>query len=202
MSPGAGASQRTRWLCMGNSPMRSCNRVSLILLLFTLLGCSPQPTSAVNPSEIEMIFWESQSWEAGGGRSRLTIWANGRSEIMVVPDAYYQGRPEALLPREGWSMTKSAQGLHFLRENVYPVDIAKNTFNRALTAGIHLLTTFQPDYVDGGGTLVGVQTDGTLKETLIPMFLGRHEGSANHERFVAVSEVMADFDRDAYDIRN
>ena len=98
-------------------------------------------------------------------------------------------------------MKKDAQGLYFIRENVFPENVARDKFNRALAAGIHLLETFKRDYQDGSGTLVGVQIGGVLKETVIPMFLGPHKGSVNHNRFVAVSEVLSDFDRRAYDIR-
>lgn len=182
--------------------MTACKRVSLITLCFILLGCSAPPASALSPPDIEMIFWEYQSWEVGGGRNRLTIWANGRSETIVVPDAYSQGSPETLHPREGWIMKKGAQGLYLLRENVFPEDVATHKFDQASAAGIHLLKTFNPDYVDGGGTLVGVQIDGALKETVIPMFLDRNKGSANHKHFIAVSEVLSDFDRHSYNIRN
>ncbi|NNG07571.1 MAG: hypothetical protein HKM90_07535, partial [Desulfobacteraceae bacterium] len=61
---------------------------------------------------------------------------------------------------------------------------------------------FRPDYVDGSGTLVGIQIGGEVKETVIPMFLDRNMGSANHNRFLAVSDVLSYFDRHAYDIKN
>ncbi len=99
-------------------------------------------------------------------------------------------------------MKKGTQGLFFLRENAFPKNIAQDKFNRALAAGINLLETFKPDYVDGGGTLVGIQIDGEVKETVIPMFLNRNTGSANHKRFIAVSEILSNFDRQAYDIKN
>lgn len=99
-------------------------------------------------------------------------------------------------------MEPGRKGPYFVRKNVFPENVAKDKFDQALVAGIRLLETFKPDYVDGSGTLVGVQIDGELKETVIPMFLDRHQGSANHKRFVAVSKVLADFDRHAYDIQN
>ncbi|UCD90699.1 MAG: hypothetical protein JSW04_04525 [Desulfobacterales bacterium] len=98
-------------------------------------------------------------------------------------------------------MKKSQEGIYFLRTNVFSGKVAKDKFNQALAAGIHLLKTFRPNYVDGGGTLVGVQIKGELKETVIPMFLDQHTGSANHQRFIAVSKVLSDFDRQAYDIQ-
>ncbi len=71
-----------------------------------------------------------------------------------------------------------------------------------MAAGIHRLKTFKPDYLDGSGTLVGVEIDGKLIETVIPMFLDRDWGSVNHKRFIAVSKVLSDFDRHAYDVRH
>jgi hypothetical protein len=146
-----------------------------------------------------MIFWEHQSWEAGGGRSRLTLWADGRSEVVVVPDAYFQPNSVKLRLRDGWVMKQGKNGLYFVRANVFPQNVAKDKFNQALAAGIGLLQTFKPGYVDGSGTVVGVQINGELKETVIPMFLDQHRGSANHQRFIAVSKVLSDFDRNAYD---
>lgn len=175
---------------------------TVIALCIIPLGCGSQSGTSSDNAKVEMIFWESQSWEAGGGRSRLTIWADGRSEVVVVPDAPLRLQSEKLHLQEGWRMEPGRKGPYFVRKNVFPENVAKDKFDQALVAGIRLLETFKPDYVDGSGTLVGVQIDGELKETVIPMFLDRHQGSANHKRFVAVSKVLADFDRHAYDIHN
>ena len=64
------------------------------------------------------------------------------------------------------------------------------------------MVTFKPDYLDGSGTLVGVEIDGKLIETVIPMFLDQDRGSINRKRFIAVSKVLSDFDRHAYDVRH
>jgi hypothetical protein len=92
--------------------------------------------------------------------------------------------------------------LYFVRANIFPLKVAKDKFNQALAAGIGLLQTFRPGYLDGSGTVVGVQIDGELRETVIPMFADRDKGSANHQRFVAVSKILSDFDRHAYDIQD
>lgn len=181
--------------------MRFGKLISLIALCLALLGCSREPAPVLIPSGAEMVFWENQSWEVGGGRSRLTIWADGRSEVMVIPDAYFRREPEKLRPRDGWTMKEGREGVYFIRTNVFQEQVAKAKFTQALAAGIHLLKTFRPDYVDGSGTLVGVKIDGELKDTMIPMFLDRQRESANHKRFVAVSKVLSDFDRHAYDIQ-
>jgi hypothetical protein len=182
--------------------MKFCKLFILIAISIISASCRSQAAPSLNPSDVEMIFWEYQSWEAGGGRSRLTIWADGRSEVMVVPDAYFQHNSERLHLRDGWVMKQGVRGLFFVRANVFPVNVAKDKFNRALAAGISLLQTFKPGYLDGSGTVVGVQINGELKETVIPMFLDQHRGSANHQRFIAVSKVLSDFDRHAYDIHD
>jgi hypothetical protein len=174
----------------------------LIVLCIVPLGCDSQSATSSDASGVKMIFWERQSWETGGGRSRLTIWADGRSEVVVVPEAPFLLKSKKFRLRDGWRMEQGGRGPYFVRKNVFPEKIAKHKFNQALAAGIHLLETFKPDYVDGSGTLVGVQVGGELKEMVIPMFLDRQQGSANHKRFIAVSKVLADFDRHAYDIQN
>jgi hypothetical protein len=182
--------------------MNSSKLLILIVLSIIPLGCSSQSAPSFNASDVEMIFWEQQSWETGGGRNRITIWADGRSEVMVVPDAYFRPSSQKLRLRDGWVMKRGERGHYFVHTNVFPVKVAKDKFDQALTAGIHLLKTFKPDYVDGSGTLVGVQINGELKETVIPMFLDRHRGSENHQRFIVVSKVLSDFDRQAYDIQD
>ena len=182
--------------------MKFCKWLILIAFFIIPVNCSSHTTPSLNASDVEKIFWEQQSWEVGGGRSRLTIWADGRSEVMVVPDAYFQPSSEKLRLRDGWVMERDEKGLYFVRTNVFPAQVAKDKFNQALAAGIRLLKTFKPDYVDGSGTVVGVQENGELKETVIPMFLDQHKGSANHQRFIAVSKVLSDFDRQAHDIQD
>ena len=176
--------------------MNLSKKISLALLCISLIGCSSQPAPDVPPPDAEMIFWEQQSWEVGGGRNRLTIWKDGRSEIIVVPGAFYNS--VELRPREGWSRKKGATGGYFVRTNVFPEKIATYKFNQALAEGIHLLETFKPDYVDGGGTLVGVQVNGRLTETVIPMFLDQQQGTPNHERYVTVAKLLAKFNKNAF----
>jgi hypothetical protein len=147
-----------------------------------------------------MLFWEWQSWETGGGWNRLTLWKDGRSQIKVVPDAYTRGHPERVRARQGWKLVEGPIGASFVREPAFPEAVAREKFRRAFEAGIHLLESFRPDYVDGEGTLVGTQIDGKTKETVIPMFLENYKGTQNHKRFLAVSQILADFDVDAYDL--
>ncbi len=71
----------------------------------------------------------------GGGSCRLTLWAEGRSVILVVPDAYFWTSPEMLRLRTGWTMKTSAEGLYFIRNNVFTEDVVKEKFNQAMKAG-------------------------------------------------------------------
>lgn len=173
--------------------MKYCKWLILIALCtFAMVNISQ------DNSDVEMISWEEQSWKTSGGSSRITIWADGRSEAKVVPEAYIQNHPK-LRPRDGWAMKRDENGVHFVRTNVFSVQVAKEKFQQALAAGIRLLETFKIDYTDGGGTVVGVQTDGKLKETLIPLFPDQAIGSPNHKRFKAVSKALSEFDRKAYE---
>ncbi|MFQ5846091.1 MAG: hypothetical protein ACE5IQ_00280 [Candidatus Methylomirabilales bacterium] len=97
-------------------------------------------------------------------------------------------------------MVEGTGGVFFVREPAFPEDAARDKFLKAFEAGIHLLETFRPDYVDGSGTLVGIQIDGKLKETVIPMFSDKNKGTRNHKRFLAVSTILANFDAAAYDL--
>ncbi len=175
-------------------------RIILIGFCLLLLSCSRDPNTAPVPSGVEMIFWEDQSWEMGGGTSRLTLWVDGRSEVTVVPNASFRHSQAKIQPREGWIMKQGANGRYFVRPSVFPGEVAKEKFTAALEAGIHLLKTFQPQYVDGGGTLVGVQIKGKLKETVIPMFDDSKKGTLNHKRFLAVAQILSDFERQPFDL--
>ena len=163
------------------------------------LGCAAEDARITVPQGAEMLFWEWQSWETGGGRNRLTIWKDGRSQIVVVPDAYTRRDWKRLRPRPGWLILVEGGGVTFIRQPAYPEEVAREMFRRAFETGIHLLESFSPDYLDGEGTLVGSQIDGQLKQSVIPMFLEKNLGSENHKRFLAVSKILADFDVAAYD---
>ena len=191
-----------------NLIVRDVRVVTLLAVCSAAAGCRQKPRPVEKelppiqmPAGAEMIFWEEQCWEAGGGKSRLTIWADGRSEIRVVPDSVLRRKPKTLRPRQGWTMKKDARGPYLVRQDVYPTEVAKDKFERAWTAGISVLEPFRADYCDGGGTLVGVQVNGELEQTTIPEFPKSQVGSVNHRRVVAVAEVLADFDGHAYDVQ-
>jgi hypothetical protein len=174
-------------------------RIVLAICTVIALGCIAEPALTTVPQGAEMLFWERQSWETGGGRSRLTIWKDGRSQIVVVPDAFSRAHPERFKARYGWIMVEKAGGMLFIREPAFPTHVAREKFQKAFEAGAHLLETFRPDYVDGEGTVLGTQIDGKTKETVIPMFQEKNKSTRNHKRFLAVSEILADFDVAAYE---
>jgi hypothetical protein len=154
------------------------------------------------PEGVEMIVWEHQNWETNGGFERLTIWNDGRSEVVVAPLRYASGGQENLQPKSGWEKVNRENPPHveFVRKDIFPPEVARAKFKEALAAGIHLLESFKPGYVDGNGTRVVIQTKGRLMETVIPMFLDADKGTLNHKRFLAVSEVLGGFDRNAYEV--
>jgi hypothetical protein len=154
------------------------------------------------PDGVEMIVWEHQNWESNGGFERLTIWSDGRSEVVVAPLRYAHDGQENLRPKSGWELVRHESPPHveFVRKNIYPLDVARRKFKEALAAGINLLESFKPGYLDGGGTRVVVQINGQQKETVIPMFTDREKGTLNHRRFRAVSKILGGFDRSAYEV--
>jgi len=149
-------------------------------------------------AEVELIFWESQSWEDGGERARLTLWADGRSETRVTRSVG-QTAPKA---KPGWTVEVKKNDATFTRKNPLSVDEAKEKFKQALDAGIRELKTFKITYNDGGGTLIGVKckNDERATETIVPMFLKEgaenDNGSENHKRYIKVERVIGAFSTD------
>lgn len=174
--------------------------IGKLFLMLVALGCAAEPLRVPVPADARMLFWERQSWEPGGGSSRLTLWADGRSEVIVAPGDQMRGSYERLRPREGWTVNRASGGVRFVRDQIYPEQIAREKFRMAFEAGMHLLESFPPDYLDGSGTLVGVQIGDDLKQTTIPMFLDSRQGTPNHMRFLTVAEILGDFDDHAYDL--
>ena len=153
------------------------------------------------PDGVEMIVWEQQNWESNGGFERLTIWSDGRSEVVVAPLQYSHDSQENLRTKIGWERIKHKSPPHveFVRKNIYPPDVARTKFKEALAAGINLLESFMPNYRDGSGTRVVIQTKGQQKEIVIPMFMDSEKGTLNYKRYLAVSEILSGFDKSAYE---
>lgn len=149
-----------------------------------------------------MIVWERQSWEANGGFERLTLWSDGRSEVVVAPLRYDPDGSARLRAREGWEMIEHPSPPHveFVRKDVYPADVARRKLTAALAAGIHRLRSFGPGFVDGGGVRVVIQANGQRSETIIPMFTEAQMLTPSYKGFSAVSEVLDGFDTSAYEV--
>lgn len=148
--------------------------------------------------KVEMIIWEHQSWKTNGGFERLTIWGDGRSQVEVSPCAFCTTSQMNIKPKNGWTALKQEHHIVFVRKDIYPPEIARAKLKQALEAGIQFLETFRPGYRDGSGTRVVVRINGKQKETIIPMFMDKERGTANHKRFMAVSKILDGFDKDAY----
>ena len=178
--------------------------IGIIVLIYSIVVPAITTGSERNPipDGVEMIVWEKQNWESNGGFERLTIWSDGRSEVVVAPLRYSHDSQENLRTKIGWERIKHKSPPHveFVRKDIYPPDVAQAKFKEALAAGIHLLESFMPSYRDGGGTLVVIQTKGQQKKISIPMFMDSEKGTLNHKRFLAVSEVLGGFDKSAYEV--
>ena len=124
---------------------------SLPALLLALVACHDHAELTAVIPEAEMIFWEKQSWETGGGSNRLTLWADGRSEVTVIPGKGFPMDPEEYPAREGWTQTQERDYLSYTRQNVFSKEVVQQKIRDAMAAEMHLLETFQPNYVDGGG---------------------------------------------------
>ena len=163
-------------------------------------GDAPSPQSVELSQSVEMIVWEHQDWEPNGGFSRLTIWSDGHSQVEVSPRARWSTNDMDIQPKGGWMVEGHENHVLFVRKDIYPPEIARVKLQQALEAGIQFLETFRPGYLDGSGTRVVVQMNGQQKETIIPMFMDADEGTVNHKRFLAVSEILNGFDTDAYEM--
>ncbi len=140
----------------------------LCLFLLSFAGCPrhPQPVPYDNvPARAEVVFWEFQSWEPGGGSTRITFWSDGRSEVAVRDMAY--------LPPK-------------IQTNVLPPEEVKKRFDQAFVCGIASIKEFKPWYVDGSGTVLGWQIDGVETKHVIPQFPHDAIGSPDQIRFERV----------------
>ncbi len=172
------------------------------MMLWLLAGPAVAIGSDMSPAhgEVEMIVWEHQNWESGGGYRRLTLWRDGRSEVDVALQVRFPDGRTNPRPRPGWTVAREGQHVVFVRAKIYTPETARAKLRQALEAGIQRLEAFRPGYHDGGGTRVVVQTNGRQKETVIPMFMDGDKAGANYERFMAVSKTLDGFDTNAYEV--
>ncbi len=143
------------------------------------------------PKDIDMIFWEEQSWSLLPNSIRLTLWSDGRSEIIhdIGLTIHDSSSFDSLPPRWEKVLANDDVTILFVQKNYYSKDDAIKMFNDALLAKIYWLQTHDATYFDGGGTLVGIRKNGKLTETIIPMFLEK-KVTENQKRFEKVSKIM------------
>ncbi len=165
-----------------------------LLMLIIVLALA---NAAEGRQGASMIFWENQHWDGSGNSERLTLWADGRSEIAV------KRRGEPHPPKKGWTATHDGQWTVYRRMDVYPPGKVNEMLTAAISAGIERLKSFPPGYSDGSGTLVGVESSGQVTKIVIPLFLhevqSNNKGSENHKRYLAVEKAIGEFDTDAMD---
>jgi hypothetical protein len=183
--------------------MTGITKCYIVLLIMCLVAFAEFVPATENDSAIpgvEMIIWERQDWEPNGGYERLTLWASGHSEVEVVPRARIPSGPTDLVPKEGWTSVRQEHQIRFLRKDIYSPEVSRAKLRQAVQAGVLDLKTFRAGYLDGGGTRVVVQINGTQTETVIPMFVDDDKESVNHHRFIAVSKILDGFDTDAFEM--
>lgn len=138
-------------------PMAACNHGSQVPL------ADPVPVDA------QMVYFESQSWEPGGGFARLTYWRDGRSEVVTRGLGPVQPQVQA---------------------NLLPADEVRRRFEEAFTAGIVSIKEFKANYVDGGGTVLGYEIDGRPFKKTIPIFPREATGSTDYIRFQRIKAAF------------
>lgn len=143
------------------------------------------------PRDAEVVYWENQSWETGGGSCRLTLWADGRSELLVDPSGYSDTHIPR--PRNGWSSINSGRKILFKRTQVFPNEEAIRLFQKVWSLGLQHIRFFEPNYVDGGGTVIATQRAGNLTKVIVPFFPEERKFSEEHVRYLAVSRYLGTF---------
>ncbi|MCP5115692.1 MAG: hypothetical protein GY953_33105, partial [bacterium] len=126
--------------------------IALVMLLWSTPGLSR--------ADSDFVFFESQSWETGGGKTRVTVWADGRSEILTTPDRYFELCN--LEPLAGWSR----RGDDFVKRDHLSRAAAMTRLEAAIEAGATTLLPVLPDYDDGEGYLVGYRVGGVTGEVV------------------------------------
>ncbi len=160
-----------------------------------LAGCADEELPSLE--QVDSVFLEDQSWETGGGTARLTIWADGRSEIRVYAGPAHLYPKSLLKPLPGWQKLDAPNATTFIHPNPFSPTEAKQKLAAAVQAGISLLQSEDPQYLDGGGVLVGVQVNGALHQAVIPTF---NEELRQRVRFDVVQRALAEFPQEAFEV--
>ncbi len=140
------------------------------------------------PAGVELIYWEYAAGMGWRDSQRLTLWADGRSEILIVKHA--NGKPKV-----GWTVQPTLGGFEFRKTSAFPTANVKQMFNSALISGIHELKTINSGASDCGDIIVGVQINGQLTKTTISMCAARDDAAPNYRRYLAVQRIIGTFDR-------
>ena len=161
---------------------RAPHPLAIAACVLGLVACGVEATPPLD--QVEFVFWETQSWETGGGTTRLTIWADGKSEMRVYPGPAHLFPGSRLQARPGWQESTAPSGITFVNTSPMTPTEARQRFAAAVQAGISLLETEKPEYVDGGGVLLGARVGGELHQATIPTF---NEHLRQQTRFDAVA---------------
>src|SRR5262249_32674142 len=128
----------------------------------------------------------------GGGRSRITLWGDGRSEISVPR----RGQP--MEPHPGWSIAEQSEQWSIYRKtDSLPADEVQHLLKEAREAGIERLETYTgPVVADDAPSVVHIRRNGKYREIIIH---SSGDASANGRRCLAVAKVFEQIDLDAFD---
>lgn len=169
--------------------------MNTLLRVMVLVGLILAPYVAATAGNVEMVYWEDRDWQGGGTAQRLTLWADGGSELSET-QSLAPAESQQLKP--GWKVRGSAEHPVYYLLNPLPKAEAKKRLDAALSAGMQKLKTFAPGYYDGSGTRIGIKTDGKLHEITIPLFImpgvQDNRGSDNYFRAMAVKKAFGNFD--------
>ena len=102
-----------------------------------------------------------------------------------------------LRPLPGWRKLDAPSATTFIHPNPFSTNEGKQKLAAAVKAGISLLQSEDPQYLDGGGVFVGVQVNGALHQAVIPTF---NEELRQRVRFAAVERALAEFPQEAFEV--
>ena len=143
------------------------------------------PIEPLRPDEIEVISWETHSgWF--GEKNKLTLWADGRSEVRISRPCM----PQPYLVVDGW---QEVSKLEFVRRQDASGE-GRKRFLSAIAAEPHLLQPAVTHTTDCGGRSVKLSGKGKRWRQSTAWDGSTDNSPANFRRWTALNSIMGDFD--------
>lgn len=144
----------------------------LVYLITSLLLTSLLNAQDFIKEDISMIFLERTCSKVTKRVVRLSIWADGETEVKIsYPGIQVDSIQIKSLQQNGWIIDSQACELpySFRKKNIMPINHAKNLFYSLLKEGIAELTPFKPSKIilDGCNTSIGIKSYLLYKELVI-----------------------------------